>query len=128
MPIEDRPLSDILQDTFRNAQEIMRSEVRLARVEVEGELTKAKTSAMWLGLGVGIAAMAALFILLSATAALALILPVWAAALIVGGVLALVASILLASGKKRWKRVHAKPSRTIHTMKENLEWAKQHTR
>jgi hypothetical protein len=121
-------LSDILQDTFRNAQEIMRSEVRLARVEVQGEITKAKTSAMWLGMGAAIGYLAAFFLFLSAAAALALVLPVWAATLIVGGVLLLVALVLVSTGLKHWKKVRGKPTHTIHSMKENLEWAKQQTR
>jgi uncharacterized membrane protein YqjE len=41
----DRSLSDVLQDILRNVQEMVRSEVRLAKTEIREEAVKAKSSA-----------------------------------------------------------------------------------
>ena len=37
---DDRSVSDVLQDIFGNVQEIVRSEVRLARAEIRPRLRK----------------------------------------------------------------------------------------
>jgi hypothetical protein len=55
-------------------------------------------------------------------------MPNWAAALIVGAVLALVASVVLTTGMRRFKQIQPTPVRTVETIKENVEWAKQHAK
>ena len=128
MAAGDRSLSDVLQDIIRNVQEIVRSEVRLAKTEIREEAAKAKSSALLLGAGGVAAIFATLFLLLVIVYALALVMPGWAAALIVGAALAVVASVMLMAGIKRFKQIHPIPARTVETIKENVEWAKQHTK
>ncbi len=109
-------------------QEIVRSEVRLAKTEIREEAAKAKSSARLLGAGAVTAIFATLFLLLVIVYALALVMPSWAAALIVGAALAVVASVMLTAGIKRFKQIYPTPARTVETIKENVEWAKQHTK
>ena len=45
---EDRTFSAVLQDILRNLQEIVRSEVRLAKVEIRDEALQAGSSALWI--------------------------------------------------------------------------------
>jgi uncharacterized membrane protein YqjE len=125
MAAEDRSLSDVLQDVIRNVQEIVRSEVRLAKTEIREEATKAKSSALLLGAGAVTAIFAILFLLLMTVYVLALVLPSWAAALIVGAALAVAAALMLTAGVRRFKLIHPTPERTVETIKENVEWAKQ---
>jgi len=121
----DRSLTDVLQNIVRNVQEIIRSEVRLAKTELREEAAKAKVAALWLAAGAATAMFAILFLLITIVDALTLVMPNWAAALTVGGVLALVASVLLSAGKKHLNQVHPAPERTVETIKETVEWAKQ---
>jgi uncharacterized membrane protein YqjE len=124
----DRSLADVLQDIIRNVQEIVRSEVRLAKTEIKQETVKAKSAATLLGAGAITALFAILFLLLTAASSLALIVPVWAATLIVGAVLALIGSVLVSAGMKRFKKVHPVPEKAAAAIKENFEWAKPHTK
>jgi uncharacterized membrane protein YqjE len=124
----DRSISDVLQDIIRNVQEIVRSEVRLAKTEIREELDKARSSTLLLGAGAATAMFAVLFLLLTVVYALALVMPEWAAAMIVGAALAAVAIVLLVVGLKRFKQIHPTPVRTVETIKENVEWARQHTK
>jgi uncharacterized membrane protein YqjE len=124
----DRSFSDVLHDVVRNVQEIVRSEVRLAKTEIQEEAVKAKSAAAMLGAGVATAVFSTLFLLLTIVYALALVMPSWAAALIVGAALAIVAAVMLNGGINRLKQVHPAPERTLETIKENIEWAKQHTK
>ena len=128
MAAGDRSLSDVFQDIIRNVQEIVRSEVRLAKTEVREEAARAKSPTLLFGAGVVTAIFAMLFLLLMIVYALGLVMPSWEAALIVGAVLAVVASVILTAAIGRFKQIHPAPERTVKTIKENVEWAKQHTK
>jgi uncharacterized membrane protein YqjE len=121
----DRSISDILQDLIRNLQSIVRSEVRLAKTEVREEITKAKSAILLLGIGAVCGIFGALFLLLTIMYALALTLPLWASALVVTILLAIPAALTLKAGLKQMKRVDPVPNKTIESMKENAEWARQ---
>ena len=124
----DRSLSDVFQDIIRNVQEIVRSEVRLAKTEILEEVAKAKSGTLMLGAGIIAALFATALLLLMVVYALTLVVPSWAAALIVGGLLAVVASVMIAAGMRQLNAVRPTPVRTVETIKENVEWAKQQTK
>jgi H+/Cl- antiporter ClcA len=128
MAASDRSISVILQDVLRNLQLIVRSEVRLAKTEVREELTKVKPAVMLLAIGAVCGLFGILFLLLTAMYALALALPLWTSAFIVAAVLLIITAITLKTGQKRMEHVHPVPDRTIASMKENAEWARQQTR
>lgn len=121
----ERSLTEVLQDIVRNLQQIVRSEVELAKTEIRDEISKTKTSLALLAAGAVVGIFAFLFLLVTLVEALALVIPGWAAALIVGVVLAVIAAVLYSGGVKRFKQVHAKPERTVETIRENVEWARQ---
>lgn len=127
MAIAERSISTVLNDIVGNVQDIVRSEVRLAKTEVTEELSKARAAGMLVGLGALMLTFGALFLLLAAVYALSTVVPDWAAALIVGGSVAVIAALCLGLGLKRFKTMRAVP-KTAATMKENVEWAKQLTK
>jgi len=128
MALLDRSITEVLQNIVRNVQEIVRSEVRLAKTEIVEEAGEAKTAGLLLGMGAVAAIFATLFLLLMIVYALSRVIPDWAAALTVGAALAIVASVLLTAGVKRFKEIHPTPERTVETIKENVEWAKQQSK
>jgi len=125
MATTDRSVSDVLQDIIRNIQDIVRSEVRLAKTEVRDEIAKARHAGVLVGVGALSGAFSAFFLLFSIVFALSRVVPDWAAALIVGGVLALATGVLVSKGAERFKQVHPAPDKTIESLKENIEWAKR---
>jgi uncharacterized membrane protein YqjE len=127
MAAVDRSLADVFQDIVRNVQEIVRAEVSLAKAEAREEVSKALASFAWLIAG-GVSTLFALaFVLWTVAYALAMVWPLWAATLAISAVLAVTAAGLILSGKQRFTRVHPTPERTLETMKENAEWARQST-
>lgn len=128
MAAGDRSFSDVLQNIVRNVQEIVRSEVRLAKTEIREEAGKAKSSTSLLGAGAVTAIFAALFLLFTLDRALALVVPAWAAALILGTALAVAAGMMLMAGLRQFRLIHPAPERTVETLKDNVEWAKQHSK
>ncbi len=125
---KERSPGDIVKDIVSSAQDIIRSEVRLAKAEVREESAKAISAGTLLGAGAVVGLYALGFLIAAGVAALALVLPWWAAALIVGAVLAGAAAVMVNLGLARWKHVNATPTKTIQDVKENVEWLKQQTK
>ena len=121
----DRSISHVLQDILRNVQEILRAEVRLAKAEIREEATQAASSALWVMVGVVGVLSGWIFLLWTAAYALALIMPVWAATLVIAVAMAGAGSVLIATGLRRVTHLKPMPERTIKSLKENLEWMKQ---
>ncbi len=122
---DSRSIAGLLKDVLGNIQEIIRYEVRLAKTEVREESKKAGKAFAFIAGGALFSFYALNFIFFCAFFALALILPFWLSALLVGAVLFIVAGVLVSMGRERWKHVHAKPEQTIQTVKENFEWTPQ---
>ena len=124
----DRPISSVLSDIVGNVQHIVRAEVKLAKAEVQEEIGKARRGMIFLVAGGMAASLAAVFILLAAVYALALVWPMWAAALVVGAGTALVGYVVVTTGIRQIRSVSLRPPRTVSTIQENIEWAKTRTR
>jgi uncharacterized membrane protein YqjE len=123
----ERPVSEVLHDIAGNVQDIVRAELRLAKTEVTAEVTRAGSAGMMVGLGILMLGVSGLFALLAIVYALSLVMPSWAAALIVAAGEGLMAAVFVGIGIKRFKATRAVP-RTRESIKENVEWAKQQTR
>ena len=123
--MRERPLGEVARDLTRDVALLVRQEVELAKAEMA---EKGRVVAPGLGMiggasVVGLMAAGALtaFLIL----VLSVVLPEWASALIVGGVLAVVAYVLVKQGKERVSDAGAPvPEQTIETVKEDVEWAK----
>ena len=129
MPLEDnRSMVDVLQDILGNVQGLIRAEVKLAKAEVKEEAQKASRAAIVIAAGAVVGIYAVWLLLLTCLYALGLAIPMWAAALTLFVVTAVLAAVLLSAGKKRLQTVKPKPERTMETMRENVQWAKHQTR
>jgi uncharacterized membrane protein YqjE len=122
----DRSVGDLVRDIVSNAQEMVRSELRLAKAELREETSKTLASAKKMGIAAGAGIFAIMFVLVGVTLLLSLALPMWLAFLIVGGVLGIVAAALFSSAKQA---LHVPvPEKTVENVKENVEWMKNQTR
>ena len=121
----DQPLGEVARDLTRDLSLLVRQEVELAKAEMA---QKGRIAAPGLGMlgGAGVVALAAAgaltaFLIL----VLAIFLPEWLSALIVGAVLAGIAFVLARQGKERVEEAGKPvPEQTIETVKEDVEWAK----
>jgi hypothetical protein len=127
MAVADRSFTDILRDVLTNVQDIVRAEVRWAKAEIGEDLNKARSAGLLIGVGAVCAVVCALFLLLACVYALSLVMPDWAAALIVAAAAGVAAAMTVSLGLKRFKTVQAAP-RTVATLKEDVRWARQLTK
>jgi hypothetical protein len=105
---------------------MMRSEVRLAKVEIREEASKSARAGAMLAAGGVIGIMAAGFVLVCVAQLLDLVMPDWAAALLVGLALGITAAVLVTKGRENLRM--PVPDKTIENVKENVEWMKNQTR
>ena len=123
----DRTISAVLHDIVGNIQDIVRCEIRMAKTEITEELGKSRSAGVLVGIGALMLAFSALLLLLAAVYALSLLVPEWAAALIVGAGVGATAALCFGVGIKRFKAVRAAP-KAVASVKESVEWAKQLTK
>jgi len=121
-----RSMGDVLKDIIANVQEMVRSEVRLAKAELREEAGRSADSAKLMVIGGGMALLAAGFVLTAVAQLLALVMPNWLATLIVGAVLGIAGAVLLAKGRAQF--VIPTPKKTIENVKENVQWMKDQTK
>lgn len=122
----ERPVSDVVKDIIGNVQEMVRSEVRLARAELREEIDHATAAAKLIGIGAGLALLGGAFLLVTVALLLALVMPAWIATLIVGAALGVSGMVMLAKGRSQFRI--PRPNKTIENVKENVEWMKSQTR
>lgn len=117
-------LQELIRSIGADLSLLIRQQVALAKDEVRGIAAEKATG----GALLAAAAVFALFVLgfasLAGAAALDLVLPRWAALLIVAGIYLVLAVIAVLIGRNALA-APATPERTKQTVKEDLEWAKR---
>jgi hypothetical protein len=121
---DERSLSELVSDVTSQLQTLMRKEVELARSEVKAELSKATKGAAAFAVAGVIGLLAAIALVFAAAWGLAEIVPEGVAFLIVGVVLLAVAGVLFGQGRKKVAEVSPVPERTVETVKEDVQTAK----
>ncbi len=124
-----RSIGQLMRDLTNDLTELMHEEIELAKAEMT---EKARLAGLGAGLFGG-AAVAGLIGLGTLTACfialLALVMPVWAAALIMTAVWAIVAGALALTGRGRVRQASPPvPIQAIETTKEDIRWAKTRMR
>lgn len=120
-----RSIGELTKRLSRDATELIRAELDLAKLEMS---EKARRSAM----GAGLLAAAAVFgivvlgaLTAAAIAALSMVVDTWLAALIVAGVALLITGLLAMLGVSRLKSATPPvPEHAVESVKEDVQWVK----
>jgi len=129
VPRIDRSLGELFSDLSQQTGDLIRKEMRLARVELREKLADAGKQAMMIGVAMafGLAAVvtiaAAITLLLIQVGVVA-----WLAAAITAAVMGLTAYVLAQSGMSALRKKSIAPVETIHSLKETTQWLKNGTR
>lgn len=121
---DPRSTAQVLRSLAENSQALVRKDIELAKLELS-EILVARAIALGSAL---VGAVLGLFILafagVTGAKALELVLPEWAAWLIVTGVYTLVAVIALLVAKRKATRPPNAPVRTRTELEQTVEWLK----
>lgn len=123
----ERSFRALFLGALGNVQEILRSEIRLAKVEVQEDLAQFSRAAAVLAVGLVLGLAALGLLLLAAVYALALVLPAWAGALLVAAAVGVLGGALALVGLGRLRRASLKPDKALQSLKETVEWARDRT-
>lgn len=123
-PTADAPIGELLSQLSSQTSRLVRDEIRLAQKEFQD-------SARHAGVGAGLLSVAGVLLLFgsltlvaAAVAALALVLPMWAAALIVGVALLAVAALVARISRGQVERVTPPAPQTVASVKKDIDEVK----
>ncbi|MBV9749512.1 MAG: phage holin family protein [Acetobacteraceae bacterium] len=120
-------LGEIVGGLATDIQDLVRGEIALARAELDQKLDRVIMAAIWL-LGGALVAFAGLVVVLQgAAAALALVLPTWAASLIIGVVIVIIGALFARSGLAMLSLRTLTPDRTAASLQKDARIVKEHT-
>ena len=129
VPRMDRSLGELFSDLSQQTADLIRQELRLAKVELSEKLSDVGRQAMM----IGVAAAFGLAAVVTIAAAVTLLLievgvVAWLAAAITAAVMGLTAYLLAQSGIAALRKRSIAPVETIHSLKETTQWLKNGTR
>lgn len=121
--LHEAPPSELLRSLLADLRLMLKREAELAKLEVKDKGSRLGIAGGILA-GAAVAALLAIGTLIAAAVlGLAIVLPPWAAALIVGAVLVLVAVVMVLIGRARMRAVGSlAPTATIETAREDMAW------
>jgi uncharacterized membrane protein YqjE len=123
----DRGIGELVKDLAGQTSTLVRQELQLAQAEVTEKGKLAGRGAGLLG-GAAVAALLALGALTACViAALDGAMPLWAAALIVTVLWAVIGAVLARSGRAALQNATPPAPQTVETVKEDIQWAKTRT-
>ena len=120
----DRSIKEIIDALKPQLQELVDKQVELARTELAPVGRQAGIATGLLVVGAVFMLIFLIFLSLAGVYVLKLFVPIWAAALIVSGILLLIGGILAGSGANMLRKLDPKPYRTIRTLQQNINWLK----
>jgi hypothetical protein len=115
-----------LADLGQDLQKLVQQEMLLARDEMKHQMGLSTRALAWGVIGLIFMSLKLAVLSLAGIFALALFMPVWAAALIVAGVLFIVEIVAGLMAYRRFRQIHLVPQRTIESVKEDLKWISNH--
>lgn len=126
---EERSLGELFGELSQQTSTLVKKEIELARLEMTRSATDmARNAAM--GVAGGLVAYAgAIVVLIGLGWLLAdLGLPIWVAFAIVGGLTLAIGGFLANQAMAAMRKARVVPERTVETIKEDVEWAKEQAR
>ena len=119
---------DLIAGILFDIRSLARQEVQLLKDEVRLEIFTAGRAATKFLIGAALGILGTVFLLLMLVHGLHewADLPFWVCYGLVGGVLAGIGLALVMRAQVAADRVRATPRRTLYSMKENIQWIKEH--
>jgi predicted phage tail protein len=118
-PSRDVSVPGLIKSLADDVTHLFAQEVALAKTEVSSAVKDIKAGVLSLAIGLGVLFAGFIVLLGAAVAGLALVMETWLAALIVGGVVAIIGVVLLMKAKSALNPDSMVPNRTIESLKKD---------
>ncbi len=116
-------LGELMKEASTEVSRLMRGELEVAKAELKAEAKDAAKASGAIAAGGVLAHTGYLAVVAGVVFLLALAIPLWASALIVGAVLIAAGAFIAKSGADKLKTAVHPPKRTIQTFEEDRRWA-----
>ncbi len=120
-----RPLGELFSELSSGLSRLFKDEMELSKAEMSKKALHLFKDAAFLILGAIIAFAAFLVLLAAAVLGLATALPLWLSALLIGLAVCGIAFTFITKGISDLRKRSFKPEKTIQTVKEDVQWAKE---
>lgn len=124
---DEQSLGELFSDLSQQTSTLVKKEIELARHEVTRSVTTLGKDAAMIAVGGVIAYAGAIVVLIGLGWLLTFWLPVWLAFVLVGAIVVAIGAFLAWRAIQEMKKVSVVPERTVETVKEDVEWAKDQT-
>jgi hypothetical protein len=133
VPQDGQTIADLLKSLRNNLTILFRQEIALARGEMAENVRRTSRHLISMAVGGAVAFAGAIVLLLglASAAAAALVaagldpgIAVWLGPLLLGIIVAAIGLVILQAAKQKLKRTSLVPKRTVQTIKEDSNWAK----
>ncbi|HMS60455.1 MAG TPA: phage holin family protein [Tepidiformaceae bacterium] len=121
---ELRDVGDEFAGIVSDLREIARGEVELAKAEMGEQVSALVRTAIWGGVAAVLGLLALTWVFVTMTLVLDTFMDAWAAAAVTLGVLAVLTIGAGLAAASRMKQVTIVPKRTVHSVREDVQWAK----
>jgi uncharacterized membrane protein YqjE len=122
---QERSLGELISELAGETSTLVRQEVALAKTELARKAGQVGRNVAYLAVGGAVAYAALLAFMAAAIMALSNVMPWWAAALVIGVLMAVVAGIILFAGYYGLKETDPVPRQTVESLKEDAQWVKE---
>lgn len=121
---DERSLGELFSELATETSTLVKQEVALAQTELTQKAVKVGKNVGYLVVGGAVAYAALLAFIAALIIILGQLLSYWAAALVVGIIVAIVAVVLILSALNALKTTGITPTQTVETIKEDAQWLK----
>jgi hypothetical protein len=121
---EERSLGDLFSELAEETSTLVRQEVTLAQTELTEKATRVGKNVGFLVVGGAIGYAALLAVLAAVVIGLAVFIPAWLAALIVGIGVGATAYMIISPALESLKKTDLTPRETVRSLKEDAQWLK----
>ena len=119
------PVAELLGGIVGDVQTLIKQQAQMLRAEIREDFNRGKAATLYIGAGLGLAAVGTLFLVIGVVYLLYYLvpaLPLFACWLIVGGLLVAGGLAAAAAGKRIFEKYNPLPDKTFNALTENLSW------
>jgi hypothetical protein len=125
LPTDAPGVGDLFGRLAAQTSTLMRQELSLVRLEISHKLRSIMRTLLVMGAGGVVLVLGFEILIYAGLIRLGMEIPLWIAAVIVGASLFIVGLIVLGLARSALRRIELLPVKTIETLKENKQWARQ---